>query len=240
MNYYVFDMEEETVRKITIITLAIVMLTVSVYAQNKVIVVPMGGVKTDPNLVSENIKDGVTILEVQGTYPLAQTAATGQTTSYATGDDGDKQIGATVSGNRFTDNGNGTVTDNLTGLVWLKNANCFGTRIWATALSDCNGLANGSCGLTDSSSAGNWRLPNVKELQSLIDFTYSNPALSNVSGTAQWSEGSAFSSVQSSSYWSSSTNVSSAASAWNVSLNNGTVGINDKVNTPTYVWPVRN
>ena len=29
---------------------------------------------------------------------------------------------------RFTDNGNGTVTDNLTGLIWLKNANCFGTK----------------------------------------------------------------------------------------------------------------
>ena len=30
---------------------------------------------------------------------------------------------------RFTDNGNGTVTDNLTGLIWLKNANCFGKEL---------------------------------------------------------------------------------------------------------------
>jgi len=38
---------------------------------------------------------------------------TGQTTSYATGDDGDLQKGATLPTPRFTDNGNGTVTDNL-------------------------------------------------------------------------------------------------------------------------------
>lgn len=37
------------------------------------------------------------------------------------------------TGVRFVDNGDGTVTDNLTALVWLKNANCFGTRLWATA-----------------------------------------------------------------------------------------------------------
>jgi len=44
------------------------------------------------------------------------------------------------TGVRFTDNGDGTVTDNLTALIWLKNADCFGTRVWADALSDCNNL----------------------------------------------------------------------------------------------------
>ena len=58
------------------------------------------------------------------------------------------------TGVRFTDNGDGTVTDNLTALIWLKNANCFGPPNWATALSDANTLANGSCGLSDGSSAG--------------------------------------------------------------------------------------
>ena len=70
---------------------------------------------------------------------------------------------------RFTDNGNGTVTDNLTGLIWLKNANCFGAKDWAMALSDANTLNNGECGLTDGSVEGDWRLPNVREMQSLID-----------------------------------------------------------------------
>ena len=47
-------------------------------------------------------------------------------------------------------------------------------------------LKSGQCGLTDGSVAGNWRLPNVKELQSLIDFAYSKPALSNAVGTGQF------------------------------------------------------
>ena len=75
------------------------------------------------------------------------------------------------TGVRFTDNGDGTVTDNLTALIWLKNANCFGTRLWATALSDANALASGSCGLSDGSIAGAWRLPNANEMHSLIDLT---------------------------------------------------------------------
>ena len=49
---------------------------------------------------------------------------TGQTTSYDTGDDGEYQKGFEWPVPRFTDNENGTVTDNLTGLIWLKNANC--------------------------------------------------------------------------------------------------------------------
>jgi hypothetical protein len=51
---------------------------------------------------------------------------TGQTASYAAGDDGDIQAGVPWPVPRFTDNGNGTVRDNLTGLIWLKNASCLG------------------------------------------------------------------------------------------------------------------
>ena len=104
---------------------------------------------------------------------------TGQTRSYATGDDGDLQKGATLPSPRFTDNGDGTVNDNLTGLIWLKDANCFGQKDWTTALSDANSLSNGTCGLTDGSSAGDWRLPNRVELTSLVNSEYYNPALSN-------------------------------------------------------------
>ena len=53
---------------------------------------------------------------------------TGQTVSYALGDDGDLQKGVMWPVPRFTDNGSGTVTDNLTGLIWLKDANCFGSQ----------------------------------------------------------------------------------------------------------------
>ena len=100
----------------------------------------------------------------------APVAKTGQTTLSATGDDGDLEKGVAWPSPRFTDNGNGTVTDNLTGLIWLKNANADGVKTWANALSYCNSLASGLAGLSDGSVAGDWRLPNVKELHSLIDY----------------------------------------------------------------------
>ena len=145
-----------------------------------------------------------------------------------TGQDGEYQMGVSVDP-RFADNGDGTVTDNLTDLIWLKNADCFGQQNWTTALSDANTLADGSCLLTDGSVAGDWRLPNVRELQSLIDYGQYNPALP---------PGHPFSGVQSSYYWSSTSYVYYPGVAWFVYLNNGVVSFNSKTGT-YYVWPVR-
>ena len=167
---------------------------------------------------------------------------TGQTTSWATGDDGDLKKGIAWPNPRFTNNGDGTVTDNLTGLIWLKNANCFGASLWATALSDCNTLAHGSCGLMDGSVAGDWRLPNIKELYSLIHLGVSDPVLPNTAGTGKWTEGAPFSGVQSNYYWSSTTYAtpsSAAGYAWGVSLGFGSVFSGDKDEDSYYVWPVR-
>jgi len=92
---------------------------------------------------------------------------TGQTTSYRTGDDGDLEQGAEWPNPRFTVSGD-SVTDNLTGLMWTKDAN-FGSKTWGQAKSYCSSLSWG--GYDD------WRLPNVLELQSLIDYALQNPAL---------------------------------------------------------------
>jgi len=154
---------------------------------------------------------------------------TGQTASYATGDDGDLEKGVAWPTPRFTDNGNGTVTDNLTGLIWLKNANCFGARNWTQALSDANTLNSGECGLGDGSSEGDWRLPNVRELQSLIDYGRQTPALPS---------GHPFTGVQSSLYWSSTTHATNASYAWGVYMRCGHVHWDYKMRT-RYVWPVR-
>jgi hypothetical protein len=53
-----------------------------------------------------------------------------------------------------------TVMDNLTGLVWARNANLGGTMTWSNALAYCESLTYG--GHSD------WRLPNRLELHSLI------------------------------------------------------------------------
>jgi len=66
---------------------------------------------------------------------------TGQTTQYEDGDDGNLQIGIADSGVRFTDNNDGTVTDNRTRLIWLKNANVTGDgEDWSDAFSDISEL----------------------------------------------------------------------------------------------------
>jgi len=102
---------------------------------------------------------------------------TGQTVSVQPGDDGDLQRGVAWPDPRLTDNGDGTVTDHLTGLIWLKDSNCINASTWAEALQECNDLAEGRCGLVDGSISGDWRMPNIKELLSLIDYSNAEPAL---------------------------------------------------------------
>lgn len=76
--------------------------------------------------------------------------------------------GAEYGGNIFQNNGDGTVSDNATGLTW-QQADDGVTRNWQEALENCETLA--LAGYTD------WRLPNVKELQSIVDYTRNDPAL---------------------------------------------------------------
>jgi hypothetical protein len=154
---------------------------------------------------------------------------TGQTTSYATGDDGAWQKGVASPSPRFTDNGNGTVTDNLTRLIWMKNASPFGPITWDQALTAANGLKSGDFDLTDGSKAGDWRLPNRRELQSLVDYGSYNPALPAVNP---------FTNVQSTYYWSSSTIATSPTIAWHVYFVDGLDGTFEK-STNLYVWCVR-
>lgn len=156
-----------------------------------------------------------------------------------TGQDGEYQKGTPWPYPRFTDHGNGTVTDNMTGLIWLKNANCFGVRDWATALADCNGLAAPQCEVSDGSGAGDWRLPNVNELQSLVHRLLGNPAISDTLGTGQWSEGDPFSSVRSDWYWTSTTHPWSTGHAWIIRMGYGLMNCNDPKSFDYRVWPVR-
>lgn len=146
---------------------------------------------------------------------LGGVAKTGQTTSYATGDDGDLQKGIASSHPRFTDNADGTITDNLTGLIWLKDANCsdISPNTWLGALAAVSNLADGVCGLGDDSAVNDWRLPNRNELQSLLDLGQLSPALPS---------GHPFTNFQASYYW-SSTLSNSNIFAWLVNFDNGFV-----------------
>jgi len=182
--------------------------------------------------------DGYLNIETRLKGKTAPVERTGQTTSYATGDDGYLQRGVIWPNPRFTDDGNGTVRDNLTGLIWLKDADCFGKRSWSDALSDCNSLGAGACGLTDGSSAGDWRLPSRKELDSLLDLRFYNPPLSNTTGMGQWEEGDPFTDVRSQYYLSSTTHANNTSLAWYVYLRYGYTQPGEKTHA-AYVWPVR-
>ena len=116
-----------------------------------------------------------------------QLSRTGQTKCYnfvgatigcpGSGQDGDILSGMAWPTLRFSDNNNGTVTDNLTGLIWLKDAGCLGPQTWQISLNSANALANGQCGLSDGSIAGQWHLPNLNELESILDASRLMPAL---------------------------------------------------------------
>lgn len=197
---------------------------------------PRSGAFTEPTAAPG--PTGRTLTDIYQKAIPTQVPKTGQTTSYATGDDGDLEKGVAWPNPRFTDNANGTVTDNLTGLIWLKNADCFGTRDWTTALNDAKTLASPACGLSDGSTASQWRLPNIKELQSLVHYGVFTPALPNTAGTGEWIANDPFSGVQSSRYWSSTSRADVTSSAWGLGLGGGFVNGADKSGS-SYVWPVR-
>ena len=159
---------------------------------------------------------------------------------------------------RFTDLGNGTMTDTSTGLAWLKNANCTesaggiaktnGYLNWYDAAAWSNGLASGACGLTDGSQAGDWRVPTINELKSLIcgpgapawQYDGCNGNTFNPNGTYpyQWLTSQGFTTVQASGYWSSILGFVGTDTAWGVDMKDGYVAVYN-IGGQEYVWPVR-
>ncbi len=157
-----------------------------------------------------------------------------------TGQDGEIQAGVAWPEPRFTDNGDGTLTDNLTGLIWLKNANCYDRVTWDDALSNADSLADGVCGLSDSSLFGDWRLPNVIELESLVHFDYhsqlSDPNI--YTSNARWLNNQGFTATQNSGYWTSTTAPNHADRAYYVYMDFGYTHFDGK-NESAYFMAVR-
>lgn len=163
----------------------------------------------------------------------APAPVTGQTTSYRTGDDGwcSTNVGVAWPNPRFAvQSDTNVVLDNLTGLMWTRNANLDGKKNWDNAIDYCYGLNHG--GYDD------WRLPNRQEILTLIDDGFFDPALCNTEGTAQWTTDNPFTRVQPTYYWLSTTYVHFSDYAWYVDMINGQMERDDKTETH-YVWPVR-
>ena len=133
-----------------------------------------------------------------GEVPLPDT---GQSKSYTTtfGEDSDY-----IKPRGYTVNGDGTVSDQVTKLVW-QQADDGTTRDWATAKSYCQGLV--LAGKDD------WRLPSIKELITLVHADKYNPAIDTT----------VFPGTKSSWYWSSTSDAGNSSYAWNVYFFNGYV-----------------
>ncbi len=183
--------------------------------------------QVDPNLASGNIAVGRVIFGIPGSaatnpaYPVVL-QRTGQSESYRPGDDGDLQKGAPWAVPRFVEHGNGTLTDQNTGLMWLQDANAAGALIWNDAVDFCNAL--------DAGGDHDWRLPNIHELQTLVDRGQADPALPS---------GHPFSNlVVSAYYWTSTTYEMNTDEAWALYVGDGDDRNRSKMST-LYVWPVR-
>jgi hypothetical protein len=109
---------------------------------------------------------------------------------------------------RFTDHGNGTVTDNCTGLMWQKESadvNDDGNVDDLDRVTWCEAIA--FCGKLSFAGHADWRLPNVRELQSIVDYGEGGP----IDPVFRLAPGDAFLL-----YWTSTSNAPDPASAWYV------------------------
>jgi hypothetical protein len=147
---------------------------------------------------------------------------------------------------RYVECGNGTVTDTVTGLIWLSQADCLLTWDYGNAITAAAGLKDGDCNLTDHSAPGDWRLPTRDEWSAttaqafvLGCYNATGPALTNDWGTGCLAVGpSSFAGVASDFYWSSTTNASAPTDAWSQYLANSGFYSRAK-DTNLRVWPVR-
>lgn len=168
--------------------------------------------------------------------PPTRLPQTGQKTCYqpkdntviacdGSGQDGDTLTGVAWPGERFKDNGDQTVTDKLSGLVWIKDANpTRGYKTWQQAL-DYIKFMN----IKNYQGDNDWRLPNLNELESLVN---KQPNL------APWLKSQGFLDVMTDYYWTSTTYATYPNYAWSVSMHSGLVAGRGKADGG-YLWPVR-
>lgn len=139
-------------------------------------------------------------------------------------------LGAVVNPRFTTDSSGNCMIDNLTGLMWPKNAELFGSAMpWNDALSAVarmntvsGSIAYNLCGYTD------WHLPTVNELGSLISYT---------GDPTSWLNSQGFN-VQANGYWSSTNYALTYYDVWEVNFGGGTINPYGNY-TGSDVWPVR-
>lgn len=161
--------------------------------------------------------------------PQGQRLKTGQTLCYdaagtlipcaGTGQDGESQKGLARS---YIDNGDGTITDDRTGLMWEKLSDDGSIHDKDTAYTWLNAFSIKVASLNSASFAGftDWRLPNRAELESILDLGATFPSVFAAFNTSCSASCTVLtcSCTQSNTYWSSSTYAFGATAAWSASF----------------------
>jgi len=153
-----------------------------------------------------------------GNHPKSETISAGGIKRFHIRAVRDISLPTTIA-NHFTDNGDGTITDNLTELVWQKAPNTQ-TQNWENALVYAENLA--------LANVSDWRLPNIKELQSLNDESRTNPSINPLF----------FPSIGVNNYWSSTSLPNQTTNAWYLNTQFGISTYSSKT-TANYVLCVR-
>jgi hypothetical protein len=155
------------------------------------------------------------------TCPFCEGTVNGAVDTPVAGDSASLVNSRPLTSPRIIDNGNGTLYDTVTGLTWLKKADCIQAS-WADSTAAVNGLANGQCGLTDGSAAGQWRMPNRFEMLSLAERAATFPIAAYYNGTYGPDGITVTGSVVFETfmvahyYWTSSTYANDSTQAWTV------------------------
>lgn len=189
-------------RGIYIVSFIALLLLIQIigYAHEQVVVVPLGTKKTFTtgnakfyDTAKWQTQSDSDMESLPPFIPHARVPKTGISQSTEIGSDGNLQKGVAWPVPRFTDNDDGTITDNLTGLVWLKKLACDGNiSSLSEALEFNMKLQDGDCGLSDGSNPGDWRIPNIKEIQSLFRYGSNATMLPDTLGGREWSNADPF------------------------------------------------
>lgn len=133
--------------------------------------------------------------------------------------------GVPATASFFTNNGDGTVTDSKTGLMWQQcsvgqsGTNCStGTatqQTWAAALNACK---------NSNAASKTWRLPSLNELTSIVKGNSQSPAI----------DATPFPATLSNNYWTSTTLTGGDANAWRLKFITGVADFKDKTDSATY------
>jgi hypothetical protein len=128
-----------------------------------------------------------------GNHPVSETISAGGAKKFHVRAVRDISTPTTIA-TRFIDNKNGTTTDQLTGLIWQQIPT--DSMTWEQALITAENLVSGG--------SNQWRMPNIKELQSISEVSIYNPSISKTY----------FSGISTAFYWSSTSLANQSTRAW--------------------------